>query len=157
MAFLTDNGLRIKSTPATGGGARRIVFRDNALREVGTKNKVKAGSQTFSNNNNGNPFILTLAYSAGSNEFENAANCAQYSDIAVQRVTVDNGNSATGSAMLKVDGYDGTDASLGYPETFHVNLVNFFVFGKARSNYLCSLIIVSRLSFLQFLTLQNKL
>ncbi|MHA6824078.1 glycosyl hydrolase family 28 protein [Ralstonia pseudosolanacearum] len=122
VMFMTDNGLRLKSTPATGGGARRIVFRDTAMREVGTKNSVSAGGQTFANNTNGSPFILTLSYSAGSNVFDNAAASAQFRDITVNRVTVDNGNPGTGGAMILVDGYDGADASLGYPETFHENV-----------------------------------
>uniref|UniRef100_A0A915ES79 Uncharacterized protein n=1 Tax=Ditylenchus dipsaci TaxID=166011 RepID=A0A915ES79_9BILA len=33
VMFLTDNGFRLKSTPATGGGGRRFVFRDTAMRE----------------------------------------------------------------------------------------------------------------------------
>lgn len=123
VMFMTDNGLRLKSTPATGGGARRIVFRDTAMRAVGTKNTVTAGGQTFTNNTNGNPFIFTLSYSAGSNVFENAFASAQFRDITVNRVTVDNGSTSTGGAMISVDGYDGTDASLGYAETFQENLV----------------------------------
>ncbi|MFA9440841.1 glycosyl hydrolase family 28 protein [Uliginosibacterium sp. sgz301328] len=122
VMFMTDNGLRLKSTPATGGGARRIVFRDIAMREVGTKNAVTAGGKSFTNNTNGNPFIMTLSYSAGSNVFENAANSAQFRDITVKRVTVDNGSSATGGALISVDGYDGADATLGYAETFHENV-----------------------------------
>ena len=123
VMFMTDNGLRLKSTPATGGGARRIVFRDTAMREVGTKNSITSGGQTFTNNTNGNPFILTLSYSAGSNVFENASASAQFRDITASRVTVDNGSPSTGGAMISIDGYDGTDASLGYAETFHENLV----------------------------------
>ncbi|AXV80253.1 glycosyl hydrolase family 28 protein [Ralstonia solanacearum] len=123
VMFMTDNGLRLKSTPATGGGARRIVFRDTAMREVGTKNRVTAGGQTFTNNTNGNPFILTLSYSAGSNVFESASASARFRDITVNRVTVDNGSPSTGGAMIAVDGYDGTDTSLGYPETFHENVL----------------------------------
>jgi exo-poly-alpha-galacturonosidase len=123
VMFMTDNGLRLKSTPATGGGARRIVFRDTAMRAVGTKNSVTSGGQTFTNNTNGNPFILTLSYSAGSNVFEDAAASAQFRDITASRVTVDNGSPSTGGAMISIDGYDGTDASLGYAETFHENLV----------------------------------
>ncbi|MEF3059327.1 glycoside hydrolase family 28 protein [Ralstonia solanacearum] len=123
VMFMTDNGLRLKSTPATGGGARRIVFRDTAMREVGTKNSVTAGGQTFTNNANGNPFILTLSYSAGSNVFDNASVSARFRDITVNRVTVDNGSPSTGGAMISVDGYDGTDASLGYAETFHENVL----------------------------------
>jgi exo-poly-alpha-galacturonosidase len=123
VMFMTDNGLRLKSTPATGGGARRIVFRDTAMRAVGTRNSVTSGGQTFTNNTNGNPFILTLSYSAGSNVFENASASAQFRDITASRVTVDNGSVSTGGAMISIDGYDGTDASLGYAETFHENLV----------------------------------
>ena len=122
VMFMTDNGLRLKSTPATGGGARRIVFRDTAMREVGTKNKVTSGGQAFTNNTNGNPFILTLSYSAGSNVFDNASASAQFRDITVNRVTVDNGSASTGGAMITVDGYDGSDTSLGYAETFHENV-----------------------------------
>uniref|UniRef100_A0A915CMV7 Uncharacterized protein n=1 Tax=Ditylenchus dipsaci TaxID=166011 RepID=A0A915CMV7_9BILA len=40
VMFMTDNGFRLKSTPATGGGGRRLVFRDTAIREVGTTNMV---------------------------------------------------------------------------------------------------------------------
>jgi len=123
VMFMTDNGLRLKSTPATGGGARRIVFRDTAMREVGTKNSVTSGGQTFTNNTNGNPFILTLSYSAGSNVFETASASAQFRDVTASRVTVDNGSTSTGGAMISIDGYDGTDASLGYAETFHENLM----------------------------------
>ncbi|MGC3962431.1 MAG: glycoside hydrolase family 28 protein [Rhodocyclaceae bacterium] len=123
VMFMTDNGLRLKSTPATGGGARRIVFRDIAMREVGTKNTATAGGKSFTNNTNGNPFIMTLSYSAGSNVFENAAASAQFRDITVKRVTVDNGNNATGGALISVDGYDGADGTLGYAETFHENVL----------------------------------
>lgn len=38
-------------------------------------------------------------------------------------MTIDNGNPGTGGAMISVDGYDGTDPSLGYPETFHENVL----------------------------------
>ncbi|MFT3734799.1 MAG: glycoside hydrolase family 28 protein [Rhodocyclaceae bacterium] len=89
VMFLTDNGLRMKSTPATGGGARRVVFRDNAMRNVGTKNTVTAGGRSFSNNTEGNPFIFTLAYTAGSNVFTNASAAAQFRDITIKNVTVD--------------------------------------------------------------------
>jgi len=100
----TDNGLRMKSTPATGGGARRVVFRDNAMKDMSS-----------------NAFIFTLSYSAGSNVFENAANCAQFKDITVKNVTLDNVD--RGKAVIKVDAYDGSDAALGYAETFHENIV----------------------------------
>lgn len=122
VMFMTDNGLRLKSTPATGGGVRRIVFRDTAMREVGTKNQVASGGQTFTNNTNGSPFILTLSYSAGNKVFDKASASAQFRDITVNRVTVDNGSASTGGAMITINGYDGTDTSLGYAETFHENV-----------------------------------
>ncbi|MDO6387543.1 glycoside hydrolase family 28 protein [Uliginosibacterium sp. 31-12] len=123
VMFLTDNGLRMKSTPATGGGARRVVFRDNAMRNVGTKNSVTISGRTLSNNTNGNPFIFTLAYSAGSNVFDKASASAQFRDITIRNVTVDNVSTSSGGAMIKVDGYDGTDATLGYAETFQENIL----------------------------------
>jgi len=101
VMYHTDNGLRMKSTPATGGGSRRVTFRDNALKDITT-----------------NAFIFTLSYSAGSNIFTNAANCAQFHDITVKNVTVDNQGSSSTKAFLSVDGYAGTDTTLGYAETF---------------------------------------
>lgn len=101
VMYHTDNGLRMKSTPATGGGSRRVTFRDNALKDITT-----------------NAFIFTLSYSAGSNIFTNATSCAQFHDITVKNVTVDNQGSSNTKAFLSVDGYAATDTTLGYPETF---------------------------------------
>ncbi|MBS1211123.1 MAG: pehB [Proteobacteria bacterium] len=101
VMYHTDNGLRMKSIPATGGGARRVTFRDNAMKDITT-----------------NAFIFTLSYSAGSNVFTNAANCAQFQNITVTNVTLDNLGSSSTKAFLSVDGYAGTDATLGYAETF---------------------------------------
>ncbi|MBS1157478.1 MAG: pehB [Proteobacteria bacterium] len=128
VAFLTDNGLRMKSTPATGGGARRIVFRDNAMRSIGTSGNtgIPAGSLTFADRGStGNPFVFTLSYSAGSNVFENAAASAQFKDITVKNVTLDNFSTSKGKATIQVDAFAGpsaNDASLSYPETFHENI-----------------------------------
>lgn len=125
VAYLTDNGLRMKSTPATGGGARRITFRDNAMRSVGARTAVStAGGKTFTDGGgNGNAFIFTLSYSAGSNVFPNASASAQFRDILVKNVTLDNVDATKGGVSIQVDAYAGTDATLGYPETFHENLV----------------------------------
>ncbi|MEI8633354.1 glycoside hydrolase family 28 protein, partial [Vibrio sp. PP-XX7] len=49
VSFLTDRGLRLKSTTTTGGGARRIVFRDNALKNIGTKNSLEVNGVTIKN------------------------------------------------------------------------------------------------------------
>lgn len=99
VMYHTDNGLRLKSTPATGGGARRITFRDNAMKDMST-----------------NAFIFTLAYNAGSNVFSSASQCARFYDISVRNVSVD--NIGAGGAPISVDGYAGTDSNLPYPETF---------------------------------------
>ncbi|MDQ7989561.1 MAG: glycoside hydrolase family 28 protein [Candidatus Dactylopiibacterium sp.] len=122
VMFLTDNGLRMKSTPATGGGARRVVFRDNAMREIGTRNTARAGGRDFVNNTNGNPFIFTLAYSAGSNVFDNASVAAQFREITVHNVTVDNGNAATGGAVILSDAYAGGDSQLAFGANWHAQI-----------------------------------
>lgn len=123
VLFLTDNGLRIKSTPATGGGVRRIVFRDNALRNVGTKNSVTVAGHPLTNNTVGSPVVLTVAYGAGSNVFHSASHATRFEDITVQNVSVDNISTASGGPAISVDGYAGTDSALPYPETFHHRLV----------------------------------
>lgn len=124
VAFMTDNGLRMKSVPATGGGARRITFRDNAMRSVGANKAVStAGGIAFTDGGgNGSAFIFTLSYSAGINFYQKASAAAQFRDITVKNVTVDNVDATKGSAAIKVDAYAGIDATLGYPETFHENI-----------------------------------
>jgi exo-poly-alpha-galacturonosidase len=115
VSYLTDNGLRCKSTPVTGGGGREVVFRDNAMKAITT-----------------NAFIFTLAYSAqGSLGYTEATACAQFKNITVKNVTLDN-VSSTGSngVPLTSDGWDTTkqvstvNTSLVYPETYQEN-INF--------------------------------
>ena len=133
MLFLTDNGLRMKSTPSTGGGARRVVFRDTAMLGVGVmEGVVTLGGRQFpiSQTDLGgqytqSPFIFTLAYSAGVATLAAANASAQFRDVLVQRVSVDNGRNGQGGSMIAVDAYDGLDKSLPYPESFHRNLVCF--------------------------------
>ncbi|MEN3110968.1 glycoside hydrolase family 28 protein [Uliginosibacterium paludis] len=104
VMYHTDNGLRMKSQPQTGGGARRIVFRDNAMKDMST-----------------NAFIMTLAYSAVTTQYSKASAVAQFRDITISNISLD--NISAGGAPILVDAYAGTDASLGYPETFHENVV----------------------------------
>uniref|UniRef100_A0A915CYM5 Uncharacterized protein n=1 Tax=Ditylenchus dipsaci TaxID=166011 RepID=A0A915CYM5_9BILA len=101
ISFLSDNGLRISSTPPTGGGVRRVVFRDTAMRETGTSNtNIKAGGRIFSNGgNSGSPLLLTLAYTAGSNFLKTLRNQLN-SVISLYK----GGNSGS------------------YPETYHTNV-----------------------------------
>lgn len=125
VMYMTDSGLRMKSTPATGGGARRIVFRDNAMRSVGANKAVStAGGINFTDGGgSGNAFVFTLSYSAGSNVFTNATASAQFRDVTVKNVTVDNVDASKGSAAITSDAYAGADTTLGYAETFHENIV----------------------------------
>lgn len=124
VAFLQDNGMYLLSTPPTGGGIRRVVFRQTAFRECGTRNTgIQAGGRTYTNAGMlGSPLILTLAFTAGSNVFQSAKQSARFADIHVECISVDNGNTSSGSAWLSVDGYDGLNSALGYAETFHTNV-----------------------------------
>jgi exo-poly-alpha-galacturonosidase len=125
VMFLTDNGLRMKSTTATGGGGRRIMFRDNAMKDIGTKNTYNINDVTITNRgSSGNPFVFTLKYAAGSNVFNDASTSAQFRDVTVKNVTLDNVSPDTGKSLIQVDGYDGADDNSPYPETFHEN-INF--------------------------------
>lgn len=93
VMFMTDNGLRLEHA---GHGRRRAAHRIPRQRHAGGRHQEQrvGRGQTFANNTNGSPFILTLSYSAGSNVFNNAAAAAQFRDITVNRVTIDNGNPA---------------------------------------------------------------
>lgn len=113
VSYLTDNGLRCKSTPVTGGGGRDVVFRDNAMKAITT-----------------NAFIFTLSYSAqGSLGYTEATTCSQFKDITVKNVTLDNVSTGSNGVPLTSDGWNGTsqvstsNASLVYPETFQENIV----------------------------------
>ncbi|WP_428242431.1 glycosyl hydrolase family 28 protein [Gynuella sp.] len=123
VMFLTDNGLRMKTTTATGGGGRRITFRDNAMKDIGTKNTNTVDGHEISNRGGtGNPFVFTMKYSAGDNVFQDAPTSAQFRDILVENVTLDNVSPDTGKNVIKVDGYDGFDENNSYPETYQENI-----------------------------------
>jgi exo-poly-alpha-galacturonosidase len=114
----TDVALRLKTDPNNGGGARRILFRDNAVKNVGAQ-----------------AFIFTSAYSDPNAAIvvEPARTPAQFRDVWVQHVTVD----GTGKEAINVTGvaqqphtrlhFDGVDfrsarpASIQYltDSTFH--------------------------------------
>lgn len=134
VLFRTDNGLRLKSTPATGGGARRLMFRDTAMLGVGImQGMVAISGRDFVINQTDlggqytqSPFIFTLAYTAGDSTIVAASESAQFKDINVTRVSVDNGKPGQGGSFITVDGYDGRDSKLRFPETFQQNLVSEF-------------------------------
>lgn len=81
----TDVGLRMKTDPHNGGGARRVVFRDSALKSVAMQ-----------------AFIFTSAYAdpGAAIVVEPSAKLAQFRDVHVENVTVD----GTGKDAIDVIG-----------------------------------------------------
>jgi exo-poly-alpha-galacturonosidase len=81
----TDVGLRMKTDPNNGGGSRHVLFRDNALKNIGQQ-----------------AFIFTSAYSDPNAAIvvEPAPNKAQFRDVQVENVTVD----GTGRESINVIG-----------------------------------------------------
>ncbi len=80
VMHLTDVGLRAKSTVQTGGGARRIVFRDNAMRGISSQ-----------------AIVLTLDYAVQNLAYAPADVPARFHDFLVQDVSVDGSPSMTAS------------------------------------------------------------
>ncbi|MCV9879507.1 glycoside hydrolase family 28 protein [Brenneria izbisi] len=95
---LTDVGLRMKSRPYYGGGARDVVFRNNAMRGI-----VKQ------------PFVFTIKYKADVNDTQPAAEPAQFRDVTVSDVTVD--GTAKENSIL-VDGMTVAEMSAAYGFSF---------------------------------------
>lgn len=81
----TDVGLRMKTDPNNGGGARDVLFRDNALKNIGQQ-----------------AFIFTSAYSDPNAAIvvEPAGTKALFRDVHVENVTVD----GTGREAISVVG-----------------------------------------------------
>lgn len=98
VMYLTDIGLRMKSRPYYGGGARDVVFRNNAMKDLAKE-----------------PFIFTIKYSADVNDTTPAAEPAQFRDITVENVTVD-GTAAKNSIL--VDGMTADEMAAAYGITF---------------------------------------
>lgn len=73
----TGSGLRCKSAPGTGGGAKNITFRDSALKNI--------------TDGEGKPFIFTSNYSnsTATGTFKSAADLPQFKSIYVSNCSVD--------------------------------------------------------------------
>ncbi|MFC3396282.1 glycosyl hydrolase family 28 protein [Brenneria rubrifaciens] len=93
---LTDVGLRMKSRPYYGGGARDVVFRNNAMRGIV-----------------GEPFVFTVKYKADVNDSQPAAEPAQFRDVKVSDVTVD-GTAKKNSILVDGMTVDEMAASYGF-------------------------------------------
>jgi exo-poly-alpha-galacturonosidase len=123
VLFLTDYGLKMHSTVETGGGARRIMFRDNAMKDIGTHNRYQMNGVTIENRGQiGSPFSMILSDSTGDNMFSDAQTAAQFKHIRIEHNTLDNVSAESGGAMLKVIGYSRSN-SFSYPEVFHEDVV----------------------------------
>jgi exo-poly-alpha-galacturonosidase len=97
----TDVGLRMKTDPNNGGGARNITFRDNAMKNL-----------------NNEAFIFTSGYSDPNAAIvvEPAARKSQFVNVYVEHVSVD----GTGGAAIKVVGVPGQ-----YHDNLHFRDVHF--------------------------------
>jgi exo-poly-alpha-galacturonosidase len=135
VMYLTDDGLRMKSAPQNGGGARRWLFRDNALKDI-TNSDATSG---LGGNERG-PFTFILNYAQNGNTVVPASVPAHFQDIVVRNVTVDggtklpaygsineNGGPDRSEAALHVSGFDPTNPATvdenGYGHIYHQNLV----------------------------------
>lgn len=107
VMYLTDIGLRMKSRPYYGGGARDVVFRNNAMKDLAKE-----------------PFIFTIKYSADVNDTTPAAEPAQFRNVTVENVSVD-GTAAKKSIL--VDGMTAEEMTaaygIAYPrDAYHQNI-----------------------------------
>ena len=77
----TASGLRCKSAPGTGGGAKDIIFRDSALKNI--------------NDGEGEPFIFTSNYlnTTATGTFKPASDLPQFKNINVTNCSVDSSKS----------------------------------------------------------------
>ncbi|MDF2564204.1 MAG: Exo-poly-alpha-galacturonosidase [Massilibacillus sp.] len=108
----TDVGFRAKTAPPIGGGARDIVFRDNALKNI--KNQA---------------FIFTSGYSDPNAvvEYEPARIPGQFKNIRIENCTVD----TAGGAAIEVQG-----AQNGFHENLYFSNIMFYNTKPMKINYL---------------------
>ncbi|CNF32363.1 glycosyl hydrolase family 28 protein [Yersinia mollaretii] len=103
VMYLTDIGLRAKSTSTIGGGARNVTFRNNAMRDLAKQ-----------------VMVMTLDY-ADSNaniDYPPAKVPAQFYDFTLKNVTVDNTTGKSASIEIK-----GDTANQAWHRLVHVNNV----------------------------------
>uniref|UniRef100_A0A1I8B6K2 Fibronectin type-III domain-containing protein n=1 Tax=Meloidogyne hapla TaxID=6305 RepID=A0A1I8B6K2_MELHA len=106
IAFLTDNGIRFKSSPQCGGGAQNVYVRDIAMISVGSYNNFTFGGRQFSGDiTNGHPFVFMLDYD--SNPSGNAKTPASFKDVKITRCSVDNIKPTKSGEILYVVGHEG--------------------------------------------------
>ncbi|OXM84464.1 fibronectin type III domain-containing protein [Paenibacillus rigui] len=102
VMFHTDIGLRAKTNTPTGGGARNIVFRDSAMKDITNQ-----------------AFIFSSAYSDANAviEYEPAPAPSQFKHITIKNISVD----TVGKEIINVAGVDG-----GFHEDIHFEDVTFY-------------------------------
>ncbi|WP_261807901.1 fibronectin type III domain-containing protein [Paenibacillus sp. N3.4] len=111
----TDIGLRAKTSPPTGGGARDILFRDNAMKGVNVQG-----------------FVFTSDYSdVNGLGFNPAATPAQFKDIRIKNITVQGIGTGKnpGNEAIYVSGADNG----AHHEDFHFD--NVRMWGLVAGNF----------------------
>ncbi|MBP2631157.1 MAG: Exo-poly-alpha-galacturonosidase [Firmicutes bacterium] len=108
----TDVGFRAKTAPQIGGGARNIIFRDNALKNI--KNQA---------------FIFTSGYSDPNAvvEYEKSKISGIFKNIRIENCTVD----TTGGAAIEIQG-----AQNGFHENLYFSNIMFYNTKPMKINYL---------------------
>ncbi|KAL7074775.1 hypothetical protein ACQ4LE_005778 [Meloidogyne hapla] len=106
IAFLTDNGIRLKSSPQCGGGVQNVYVRDIAMLSVGSRNNFTFGGQQFSGDTtSGHPFVFMLNYRTTS--IGNAKIPTQFSNITCTRISIDNVKPTKCGSFIYLIGHDG--------------------------------------------------
>lgn len=97
----TGAGLRCKTTPQTGGGAKNITFRDSALKNI--------------TDGEGEPFTFTSNYSDSNKvqSFKPALNLPQFKDISVINCSIDG---SKGNAILVSGLKDSYDDNINFTD-----------------------------------------
>ena len=112
----------MKTIPESGGGVRRVVFRNAGMRAVGTTDSFKINNQILSGNTiNGNPFIFTLNNDGedGPMNFPPASVPAIFCYVTVTDVSVDGIKGKNCRNMILIDGNKDQ-------QKYHNNFVSLF-------------------------------
>ncbi|CAK5078997.1 unnamed protein product [Meloidogyne enterolobii] len=106
IAFLTDNGVRLKSMPECGGGVQNVYVRDIAMQSVGSRNNFTFGGRQFCGDTTaGHPFVFMLNYHTTANG--KAKTPTQFSNITITRCSIDNVKPTKSGSVIYLIGHEG--------------------------------------------------
>uniref|UniRef100_A0A914KGM0 Polygalacturonase n=2 Tax=Meloidogyne TaxID=189290 RepID=A0A914KGM0_MELIC len=149
IAFLTDNGIRLKSMPECGGGVQNVYVRDIAMHSVGSRNNFTFGGRQFSGDTTGgHPFVFMLNYHTTSNG--KAKTPTQFSDITITRCSIDNvAPTKSGSVIYLIGNDGGGNYQTIYNKNFKFDNIKVTNAAPAQIN-LASSIIFNKFDFTNF-------